>query len=219
MSDRFYLFLAQGERSTASYFSATEMAADPGSDWVEEQLLPAVRTLAARRSKAIRQWPITFWLLARPTARLERGEVFVFVTPWSVPRQISQAIRTVLERIPGAKINEGIEPIPEEAVPCCQAFKGKVLRFFGDFVHTGDHVHAGIRWIAEEGGPRVVARPFELSLAENEADADALWVRARVQEETSEGAFRAWQLCLARAVAMRDGEDQAKPRGPEKGED
>jgi hypothetical protein len=204
MSGRLFLQLAWDERANASYFPVHELESAPEEEWVENYLLPVVRKIAARRAKAIREVPVTFWLLTRPTARFERGEVFLFVTPWRAPRAVNQAVNAALAELPDAKISQGIEPIPKEAVPSCQVYKGKVIRFFGDFLSTGEPVCAAVRWSEEADGPRLVGMPFNTRLANDDEDADEIWVRAEVGEELREGELRGKQLCLARGVAMAD---------------
>ena len=54
---------------------------------------------------------------------------------------IEQALRQALEPIKDGKVHAAIEPIPKEAVPCLQIFRGRLIKFYSYLGH-----HNGYKW-------------------------------------------------------------------------
>jgi hypothetical protein len=108
------------------------MKDDPNASWIGEVLVPAIESVRKRKSKKIREVPITFWISVRGTAR-QRAEIFLFMTPAYSGALIERALSQALESIKDGKVHAGREPIPEEAVPCIQLFRGEFIRFYGSF--------------------------------------------------------------------------------------
>ena len=129
MRKRYFIELSRKDVGLVSYFPGLEIKDDPNADWIEKVLVPAVEPIAKRKSKKIREEPITFWISIRRTAR-RRAEIFLFVTPAYPGAIIEQALSQALQPLKDGKVHAGREAIPEDAVPCLQIFRGKLMRFY-----------------------------------------------------------------------------------------
>jgi hypothetical protein len=130
MGKRYFIELSRKDVGLVSYFPGLETKDDPDTDWISKVLEWAVVPIARRKSAKIREIPITFWITIRGTAR-RPAEIFLFVTPGYPGVTIERALSQALEPIKDGKVHAGREPIPEEAIPCLQIFRGKVIRFYG----------------------------------------------------------------------------------------
>lgn len=203
MAKRYFLYLSRSDTASVSYFLAEELSATPAADWIEDIFIHAVSALAKRRGQKIRNTPLTFWVSVRETARLAQGEVFVFSTPWRPGKAIDEELRSALATIPNGNILQGTEPIPDEAIPCCQIFRGKTIRFFGDFeTHSGFQVPTVRR---ENNAPAISFRSFDSSeaIVHDETDMAQIYVRAEISSVADGDYYRLWQGAL-KSFAMLD---------------
>jgi hypothetical protein len=129
MGKRYFIELSRKDTGLVSYFPGLEIKDDPDADWIDEVLVPAVEPIARRRSAKIRETPITFWVTVRRTAR-RRAEIFLFMTPAYPGAIIERILGQALEPVKDGKVHAGREPIPEEAVPCLQIFRRRLIRFY-----------------------------------------------------------------------------------------
>lgn len=129
MGKRYFIWLSRKDVGLVSYFPGLDIKDDPDGHWIDGVLAPAVEPLTRRRSVKIWNLPITFWCSVRGTAR-RRAEIFVFVTPAFPGARVEQALRKALEPIRDCKVHAGREPIPENAFPCLQIFRGRFIRFY-----------------------------------------------------------------------------------------
>lgn len=200
-SEVWFLPLNRHELADMSYFAAEDLRVTD-DDWVETRLLPAVRPLLKLRQKTLRETPITFWVYTRDTARLDRDEIFVAVTPFKVRQlvrdKVAAAIATI--RDPDAKVFAGVESVPERWMPCFQLFRGKLLRFYEPH-ETYGAIKPEIRW--HKGMPRPYIGPLNPGPAADPATCDELWVRAEPTDLMTPEFYREWQQAL-RTIAMID---------------
>ena len=200
--ERFFLYLARGGLASVSYGPATELAHMQDESWIDTQLLPAVRILAKRRAKAIREVPIAFWLGVRSTARTPNGELFVFTTPFKAPRQLREAVTTALSALPQMRVAEGVEPICDGLIPCLQVYRGKILRFYERY--EGHLYEPAVQWSEEAKAPVMCMHRLDPQLVVNQGDTPELWVRADCQEHMTFEQCQGWQMLLAKSVAMKE---------------
>lgn len=132
MEKRYFIELSRKDTGLVSYFPGLEIKDRPKADWIDKILIPSIERIARRRSAKIREIPITFWIGVRGTAR-RRAEVFLFMTPAYPGATIERVLSQALQPIRDGKVHAGREPIPEEAFPCIQVFRGKFIRFYGAF--------------------------------------------------------------------------------------
>jgi hypothetical protein len=196
-----FLLLNGHELADMSYWPAEDLSTSE-DDWVETRLLPAVRPLLKLRQKTLREMPITFWVCTRDTARLDRDEIFVAVTPFEMRQKLRDWVAAALLTIPDpdARVFAGVEPVPDGWMPVCQVFRGKLLRFYADESEHG-LVKPEIRWGA--GMPRPVISTFDPGPAANPEMCDELWVRAEVDDVMPALHYREWHQAL-RTIAMID---------------
>lgn len=129
MGKRYYVELSRIDHALVSYFPGFRAKDNKWNEWIEDMIIPAVKPLAKRKSAKIRETPITFWISVRKTAR-RRAEIFIFMTPAYPGVVIEKAMLESFKHIKGGNVHAGREPIPEDAVPCVQVFRGKVIRFY-----------------------------------------------------------------------------------------
>lgn len=129
MSKRYYIELSRKDVGLVSYFPGLKTKDNKWNEWIEDILIPVIKPISKRKSAKIRETPITFWVSVRGTAR-SRAEVFIFMTPAYPGAVIEKAMEEALQSIKGGNVHAGREPIPEDAVPCLQVFRGKLIRFY-----------------------------------------------------------------------------------------
>jgi hypothetical protein len=160
MGNRYFIELSRRDVGLVSYFPGLEIQDDPDADWIDDVLVPAIEPIAERKNAKIRQMPITFWVAVRRTAR-RPAEIFLFVTPAYPGAMIERILSQALEPIKDGKVHAGREPIPEEAVPCLQIFRGKVIRFYG-YLGSYDNLKwfsiPAIYW--RDNGPELAPLPI-----------------------------------------------------------
>jgi hypothetical protein len=129
MPKRYYIELSRKDVALVSYFPPVRSKDNKWGEWIEEVLIPAVKPIADRKSAKIRETPITFWISIQKTSRRSK-EIFLFMTPANPRKVIEKAFAEALQPIKGGNVHTSREPIPENAVPCLQIFRGKLIRFY-----------------------------------------------------------------------------------------
>ena len=197
----YFIEVSRRDVGLVSYCPGWEIKDDPDADWIEDVLVPAVAPIAKRRAARIRETPITFWVTVRRTGR-RPAEVFLFVTPAYPGAVIERALSQVLEPLSDGKIHAGREPIPEEAVPCLQIFRGKLIRFYGAFDDRTWPSLPTIWW--KNDNPELVLTP-SWGLNEFIEEAGQLPVEARIADVLNGELCRTFQRalnCIARDVVL-----------------
>ena len=195
---RYFIEVSRKDTGLVSYFPGTEIKDDPDADWIEDVLVPAVAPIARRRAAKIRETPITFWVAVRGTARL-RAEVFLFVTPAYPGTMIERALSQALEPIGDGKVHAAREPIPQEAVPCLQIFRGRLLRlYYSSDCQEGLYLPV-IEW--RDNAPSLLALsvPKEselLTVGTPIEETERLLVEARILEVSNGESCRRFQQAL-----------------------
>jgi hypothetical protein len=156
MEKRYFIELSRKDTALVSYCPGLEIKDDPDADWIEQVLVPALQPIARRKSAKIREIPITFWIGVRGTARC-RAEIFLFVTPAYPGATIEPALSQALQPVRDGKVHAGKEPIPEEAFPCVQIFRGEFIIFYGAFDGNVWFSMPSIQW--EDGAPELKFTP------------------------------------------------------------
>lgn len=206
MVKRYFIELSRKDIGLVSYFPGSETRDDPDADWIEEVLVPTLEPIAKRKSAKIREIPITFWIAVRGTAR-RQAEIFLFVTPAYPGVTVEQALHQALESINDGKVHAGKEPIPEEAVPCLQIFRGKLIRFYSHLSNHDGHKWfylPTIRW--QDNAPQLALLPIPeddelLRIDVPIEEAERLLVEARILSVSNGKQCRKFQQALA-SVAM-----------------
>jgi hypothetical protein len=192
MGKRYFIELSRKDVGLVSYFPGLEIQDDPDADWIDDVLVPAIEPIARRRSAKIRETPMTFWVTVRRTAR-RRAEIFLFVTPAYPGVVIERALSQALEPIKDGKVHAGIEPIPEEAVPCLQIFRGNLIRFYGAFDWHAWSSFPAIGW--EDKAPELRLTPW-CGLGELYEEVGQLPVEARILSVSNGEQCRKFQQAL-----------------------
>jgi len=176
MGKRYFIELSRKDVGLVSYFPGLEIKDDPDADWIGGVLVPALGPIAKRKGAKIQETPITFWVGVRGTAR-RQAEIFLFVTPAYPGATIERALSRALESIKDGKVHAAREPIPEEAFPCIQIFRGKFIRFYGAFDSHAWSSLLAIGW--EDNAPELHLTPM-CGLDELLEEAGELPVEARI---------------------------------------
>ena len=197
---RYFIEVTRRDIGLVSYCPGWEIKDDPDADWIDGVLVPAVEPIAGRRASKIRETPITFWVTVRRTAR-RPAEVFLFMTPAYPGAVIEDAVAKALAPVKDGKVHAGREPIPAEAVPCLQVFRGKIMRlYYSDDGHEGLHLPV-IR--LRDSRPWLVS----LSVPQNGdlvttdvlmEEAERLMVEARIDDALNGNSCRRIQQALTR---------------------
>jgi hypothetical protein len=204
MGKRYFIELSRKDVGLVSYFPGLEMKDDPNASWIGEVLVPAIESVRKRKSKKIREVPITFWISVRRTAR-RRAEILLFMTPAYPGALIERALSQALESIKDGKVHTGREPIPEEAFPCLQVFRGKLIRFYSAIDGYEGFYLASIRW--EDNAPILGLLPVPgdselLEIDEPIEQAEKLLAEARILDISNGEECRKFQQALI-PVAMQ----------------
>jgi hypothetical protein len=192
MGKRYFIELSRKDVGLVSYFPGLEIKDDPEADWIDLVLVPAVEPIAKRKSAKIRDMPITFWVTIRRTAR-RPAEIFLFATPGYPGVTIERALSQALEPIRDGKVHAGREPIPEEAVPCLQIFRGEFIMFYGAFDSYPWFSLPSIWW--EDGVPKLTLTPM-CGLDELFEEAGRLPIEARILSVSNGKECRKFQQAL-----------------------
>ena len=183
MGKRYFIELSRKDAGLVSYFPGVETKNDPEADWIDEVLVPTIEPMAKRKTAKIREIPITFWVTVRGTAR-HRAEIFLFVTPAYPGAIIERILNQALEPIKDGKVHAGREPIPEEAVPCLQIFRGRLIRFYGVLDGYEGFCLPTIEW--QDNAPELIRLPIpengKLVTIDTSIEQTKLFVEARIIE-------------------------------------
>ncbi len=200
------LYMNRNEQAFVSYFPAEAVDYDEFNGWLEYRLLPAIRTLASRTSKAITEVPITFWVGIRETARTPSGEVFVFTTPWENTKPVNEALTKAMGEIPQAKLLEGVETVPDDFFPYAQVFRNTVFRLYGDFSDEAGLQQVEIFFYSDT--VELTLDSISNGLCENsEWDAEP-WVRAEITSGVSNAQIREHQISSSGLFLLPDDFDE-----------
>ena len=167
--------------------------------------MPAVAPIAKRKASKIRETPITFWVTVRRTAR-RPAEVFLFLTPAYPGAVVEDAVAKALAPVNDGKVHAAREPIPEEAVPCLQVFRGKLFRLYYSYDgHEGLYLPI-IEW--RDNAPSLLSLPIpqnsELIGVEGVIEeADRVMIEARILDVSNGDSCRRLQQALV-AIAREE---------------
>lgn len=153
MANQYSITLSRKDMALASYFPGLEIKDRPGVDWVETVLLPALLPAARQTNQKLANVPVTFWIYVGRTGRGSGNEILLSITPWRLNVAIRKAIGKSLEKIEHGNIFVGRDTVHPKAMPCCQLFRGKLIRFYVKVGKSGECLVMGIRW--RNGQPSV----------------------------------------------------------------
>ena len=195
MGTRYYIDLCRQEYALASYFPALEIKTQPEDEWIEDVLIPALLPVVRRTNKKISEVPIVFWAFTRKTARSFREELFLLMTPANPGALAWQTIREALLNIEEGMVFQGGEFIPNYAVPVCQIFRGKLIRFYAGNEEYEPHFLPAFEW--EEKGPAFKPAYLEHSsiMLENR-ESEILFMRANINTVINGDYYRKYQQAL-----------------------
>jgi hypothetical protein len=192
MTKRYFIEFSRKDVALVSYFPGIEVKDDPDTDWIGGVLVPALEPIAKRKAAKIRETPITFWVSVRGTAR-RRAEIFLFMTPAYPGVAIERILSQALEPIKDGKVHAGREPIPEEAVPCIQIFRGQFIILYGAFDSYPWFSLPTVWW--EDRAPELKLTPM-CGLDELLEEAGELPVEARILSVSNGEQCRKFQQAL-----------------------
>lgn len=203
MAKRYLVDLSRKDIGLCSYFPGLELRSAPQADWMEAVLVPAILPLLKRKAKAIYEMPITFWVNVRQSARPYRAEIFLFMAPAYPGSQVERALSRSLQSITGGNVFAGREPIPEDALPCCQLFRGRLLRFYFMVEDVEDVYLATIQW--RNGAPALVLSDIPKASTEIVDDeSEKLLVRANIDMVLDGKYYRTFQQALSTIARTED---------------
>lgn len=195
MAKQCYVTLSRRDTAMASYFPGFELKNSPEADWVDTVLVPALLRVV-KKSKKINLIPVTFWGEIRGTAR-HAAEIFLFTTPANALTLVEKALTAIPECVKNNEghIRCGQEYLPENAVPICQAFRNKVIRFYVKLDEDTYYLPV-IRW--EDRAPVIALAPLKQSatLIKNE-DAELLPMRVDISDAEDGNLCRKFQQALS----------------------
>jgi hypothetical protein len=195
MGKRYYIDLCRKEIARVSYFPAVELKAQPKDELIETMLVPLLLPVARRKNKRVLEIPITFWASIRQTARPFREEVFLFMTPSDLNVIAKRTIEEALQTVQDVKVFAGLEPIPEDAFPVCQIFRGKLIKFYYKVADVEECYLPAFKWM--RGSPEFALSAIDKSatILEN-LDSEILFMRANVSTVMSGEYYRKFQQAL-----------------------
>jgi hypothetical protein len=195
MSNRYYIDLCRKELATVSYFPGLELKKEPEAEWIEDVLIPVLSPVVRRRNKKISEVPITFWVDTRQTARPFSEEIFLFQTPAFPGVMIENAVKEALQTLEKGMVFAGKEYITDGAVPVCQIFRNKLIRFYFGKEEFEPHYCDSFEW--KENGPefkQLYITHSEICL-ENR-DLEMLFMRANISIVMNGEYYRKFQQAL-----------------------
>ncbi|MDZ4246508.1 MAG: hypothetical protein U1D67_05235 [Dehalococcoidia bacterium] len=196
MTKQYCISLSRKDLSEASYFPGLEIEKRRGVDFIEKVLLPAILPAVRIKSAKAAETPVTFWAAVRSTARHWSPEVFLFTTPSRLNLSIRKAIGKSLEAIENINIFAGEEYVPEYALPCCQLFRNKLIRFY---YKTEDADGCWVPTVTWQGGsPSISLAEIDeqVTIMDNQ-DAEQLFIRAEVSQVMDGNYYRKFQQALS----------------------
>ena len=192
---RYYIDLSRKELAVVSYFPGLELKREPGSEWIEDVLIPVLLPVVRRINKKISEVPITFWLATRQTARPFPAELFLFMTPDALGAVANQAIGKALQNIQLAKLFAGLEHIPEYAFPICQVFRNKLIRFYYGTEDVEDICLPAFKWVGSAPALTLLTLDKTATVLDKR-DSEILFMRANVNTVMSGEYYRKFQQAL-----------------------
>ena len=202
MRKRYFIELSRKDVGLVSYFPGAEIKDNSDGDWIHDVLAPAVEPIAGRKAAKIKEVPITFWVTVRGTAR-RRAEVFLFVTPAYPGALIEQALSKALQPIEHGKVHASREPIPEDAVPCLQVFRGKLLKLYYSYDGQEGLYLPMIEWRDRAPSLLTLSIPQNSELITIDVpveEADRLMAEGRILDVSKGEACRRFQQALVPIV-------------------
>jgi len=195
MSKRYYIDLSRKELATVSYFPGLELKKDPENEWVEDILTPVLMPLGRRKNKKISEVPITFWAHTRRTARPYSEEIFLFQTPAFPGVTIESAIKGALQKLEKGMVFAGKEYIADGAVPVCQIFRNKLIRFYLGKEEHEPHYRGSFEW--KGNGPSFTqGYVTHTEICLENRDLDFLFIRANIDTVINGEYYRKFQQAL-----------------------
>jgi hypothetical protein len=179
MGARYHIDLFRKELATLSYFPGLEFKKNLKAEWIEDFLIPVLLPVVRRKNKKISEIPITFWVTPRQTARPFSEEIFLFQTPAFPGVILEKAIKEALQMMEKGMVFAGKENISEVAVPVCQLFRNKLIRFYCGIKEFEPHFLPAFEWKGNR--PAFTQSYLEHSaiMLENR-DSDILFMRANI---------------------------------------
>lgn len=197
MANQYSITLSRKGMALASYCPGLEIKGQPKSDWIEKALLPALRPAANAVDKRLANIPVTFWVSVRETARPFGREIFLFTTPYGLNIPLRRTVGQALETMEAAKVFAGGELIPDDAVPCCQIFRRKLIRFYSRTDDAEDCYLPVIRWNRWPPMPTVNIRELDRKATFlRDQEGEELLIRGVVDEVINGDFYRQFQQAL-----------------------
>lgn len=204
MAEQYAIYLTRRDTGLVSYFPGLEVKNSPDTDWLETILVPAILPLTRRKTKIMREMPVTFWITVRNTARY-RAEILVFTTPPNPRTLIERALSQAMQSIKEGKIHAATEPLSAwgEVYPCYQLFRGKLIRFYSTFDGEEGFCVPTVVW--ENGAPVLNFKsiPDEATMIEDEGE--QLLVYADISTLKDGPYYRKWQQAFTTIARMETG--------------
>jgi hypothetical protein len=195
MAKRYYIDLSRKELATVSYFPGLELKKDREAEWIEDVLIPALLPVTRRKNKKISEVPITFWICTRHTARSFSEEIFLFQTPAFSGVMIENTIKEALQSLEQGMVFAGKEGITDEAVPVCQVFRNKLVRFYFGKEESEPHYQASFEW--KDKGPLFTqALVIHSEILLENRDSESLYMRANISTVMDGEYYRKFQQAL-----------------------
>ena len=113
---------------------------------MEDVLIPVLMPVVRRKNKKISEVPITFWADTRSIARPYLEEIFLFQTPAFPGVVIENTIKNALPTLGKSMVFAGNEGIAYSAVPVCQIFRNKFIRFYLGKEEFEPHYRGSFEW-------------------------------------------------------------------------
>lgn len=205
MIKSYYLILSRNDTAQASHFSGFEVKDSPHVDWIDNFFIPAVSSLTQGYKGKTIAGPLTFWIKIEGVLFPHPAwEIFVYSTPWTTHLPIMAALN-FLDR--NSIVCKSTALLPDDAIPCCQIFKGKLIRFYSGNVpeYYWDRDKKSYMPVKIEGNEKVrfpaiywvVNQPVldmeevdkAAILSKNIENSEILWVRAQLVGKGGKGLF------------------------------
>ncbi|MDP2718597.1 MAG: hypothetical protein Q8P44_02005 [Dehalococcoidia bacterium] len=205
MANQYSLTLSRKDMALASYCPGLEIKNRPTSNWIEKALLPAIRPAVNTVEKRLSNIPVTFWISIRETARPFGQEIFLFTTPYRLNVPLRKTIARALEVIEDANVFASGEPIPDDAMPCCQIFRRKLIRFYFRTDNIEDCYVPVIGWNRWPSMPTINIREIDqrATFLQNQ-DGEDLLIRGVVDEVMNGDFYRQFQQALSTIGVSED---------------
>ena len=195
MTERYYIELSRKELATVSYFPGLELKKAPEAERIEDVLIPVLLPVVRRKNKKISEMPITFWVDTRRTARSFSEEIFLFQTPAFLRVMIENAVKEALQPLEKGMVFAGKEGIDDVAIPVCQIFRNKLIRFYYGIEEFQPHYMPAFKW--NGNGPEFT--PSYITHSEiflENRDSEILFMRANIDTIMNDDYYKKFQQVL-----------------------